>query len=160
MNMSDVFLHIGFLLELGLTFRYFTVNILVFMEIFDMVGKTGLFEKLGRATDFAACDQILLLNLWLLFLNILIVFPVIVQGFHMIVLMFNLLFFPVHHNPGCIQAQLLDLCLVFEEKLFVPDGDCLQVEKGKDNVFAGRADVVWEESGVLQACFNLFNTFT
>ena len=43
MNMSDMFLHIRFLFELGLTFRHFTDNILVFMEIFDMVGKTGLF---------------------------------------------------------------------------------------------------------------------
>ena len=157
MNMSDVLLHIGFLLELCLTFRYFTVNILVFVEIFDMVGKAGLFEELGRATDFAACDQIFLLNLWIFFLNILIFLPGIVQGLHVV---FIFLFSLVHHDPGCIQAHLLDLCLVFEEKLFVLDGDILQVEKGKENVFAGRADMVWEESGVLQACFTLFNKIT
>ena len=157
MDMSDMFLHICFLLELGLTFRHFTFNIFVFMEIFDMVGKTGLFEKLGRATDFAAGDVLRLSLRIFFFFTFLIVLPVIVQGFHMVVtlLMFILLFFPVHHPPGCIQAQLLDLCLVLEEKLFVLDGDCLQVEEGKEDVFAVGADVVWEESAILQARLQL-----
>ena len=147
MNMSDMFLHIRFLFELGLTFRYFTVNILVFMEIFDMVGKTGLFEKLGRATDFAK-NRILVCRL--LFLNILII--VADQGFHIIVTFwFGFLFFPIQHSSGCIQTKLFDLCLVFEQELFMPDGDCLEIKKGQENAIAGRADVVWEKSGVLQA---------
>ena len=33
----------------------------------------------------------------------------------------------------------------------MPDGDCLEIKKGQENAIAGRADVVWEKSGVLQA---------